>query len=319
LNQAEMHKVNVPYEFEGVQVHGPAGSIDQYNWADVIITHLDYTQTTITLGQIIKKPVINIIHNSHPYPSVINARENNFCIYNSQWLKNKLNYKWPSMVFNPPCDYRHYDIGKDPINNEFITLINLDENKGGKILQRLAKALPGKKFLAITGSYSEPAMIGQVTNQPSNVTVWPKQVDIRPVYERTRILIMPSRYESWGMTATEAMCNGIPVICTPTEGLRENCAGAGIYINERGPIKVDYIKGTVEDDGQSYDISYMVKQIEKLDSDKKYYKIISDECRKRSRELDPQRGLEDVEAFIIRAANSIPKQPAPQYHRMNMI
>jgi glycosyltransferase involved in cell wall biosynthesis len=39
------------------------------------------------------------------------------------------------------------------------------------------------------------------------------------------------------MTATEAMCYGIPVICTETPGLKENCDKAGIYIKNRDDIK----------------------------------------------------------------------------------
>ena len=40
---------------------------------------------------------------------------------------------------------------------------------------------------------------------------------------------MPSNYESWGMVAAEALANGIPVICSPTPGLKENCSDAAIY------------------------------------------------------------------------------------------
>jgi glycosyltransferase involved in cell wall biosynthesis len=77
---------------------------------------------------------------------------------------------------------------------------------------------------------------------------------------------MPSTYESWGRTATEAMANGIPVICTETGGLAENCGNAGIY-SER----------TAE--------AYAL-EIEKLDNSKLYLRK-SKESRIRSRELDP--------------------------------
>lgn len=321
LNQAAMHNIQCPYNYEGVEVFAPMGHIDQYLWGDIFVTHLDFTHNTIELSNILKKPVVNIIHNSHPYASIENAKANNFVIYNSNWIKEKLNYNWPSMVFTPAVDYRIYDLQRNPRDNEYITLINLDENKGGKILARIAAALPDKKFLAVKGSYSEPASIGQWLNQPSNVTIIPNNPDILSVYKQTRILIMPSRYESWGMTATEAMCNGIPVICTPTPGLRENCGEAGIFINERGPIETDKSNGKViSDDGDSYDISYIVKQIQKLDSNKKYYQTISDLCRKRSREQDPQPRLAEVESFLHHAVSvSKPKPEKMGYKRLNLI
>ena len=309
LNQAVMHNIKVPYTIDGVDVFGPNGSTDQYLWANVLLTHLDFTHPTIQIGNIINKPVINVIHNSHPYPEIINAQRNNFCIYNSQWIKNKLNYNWPSVVFTPPVDYRYFDLGMFPRENEYITLINLDENKGGFIFRRLAEAMPNKKFLAVKGSYSEPHYFGQANNFPPNVTVMPNTPNIKEVYAKTRILIMLSRYESWGMTATEAMCNGIPVVCTPTEGLKENCADAGIYIPAREEPERDANHMITKDDRDTYDISYLVKQINKLDNDKKYYKVISDKCRKRSRELDPSNGLAEVESFLYNAvASSRPQQ-----------
>lgn len=316
LNQAKMHNIRTPYTFEGIEVYEPNGSPDQYMWAHVILTHLDFTHKTIEICNIINRACVNVIHNSHVYQCIENANRNNYCIYNSDWIRKKLNYKWPSMVFHPPVDYRHYDICSDPRDNEFITMINLDENKGGFLLKRLAEALPKKKFLAVKGSYSEPYYFGQADNFPANVKVIPNSPNILPVYAQTRILLMPSRYESWGMTATEAMCNGIPVICTPTEGLKENCGEAGIYIPERLPLEKDNAGMITKDDRDTYDISYLVKQINKLDNDKKYYKVISDLCRKRSRDLDPAPGLEEVEKFLITAANS--KSPN-QVRRPQMI
>jgi glycosyltransferase involved in cell wall biosynthesis len=109
------------------------------------------------------------------------------------------------------------------------------------------------------------------------------------------------------MTAAEAMCNGIPVICTPTEGLKENCADAGIYIPEREQPLRDNNNVITKDDRDTYDISYIVKQINKLDKDKKYYKVISDKCRRRSRELDPLERLTAVESFLFNAVASSKK------------
>ena len=41
---------------------------------------------------------------------------------------------------------------------------------------------------------------------------------------------MPSRYESWGRVAVEAMSCGIPVIANPTPGLQESLADAGYFV-----------------------------------------------------------------------------------------
>jgi glycosyltransferase involved in cell wall biosynthesis len=50
-------------------------------------------------------------------------------------------------------------------------------------------------------------------------------------YDNTRILIVPSKKESWSLCASEAMASGIPVVCADLPGLHENCGNAAIYCN----------------------------------------------------------------------------------------
>lgn len=280
LWQANHYKISSMYNFDGVDVFPP----DQYlvdklfDWADVVFTHLDYTDQTIKRAGIMNKKVVHFIHNHTEYPSIVHAEKPQYIVYNSEVAKNKLNYKHDSIVMHPPVDWRFYDLNKDANDNEFITLINLDGNKGGEVLREIAKRMPEKKFLGIKGSYSEPYNKGQITDQPLNVVIEENTTNIKGVYERTRILIMPSEFESWGRTATEAMCNGIPVISSGTEGLRENCGNAGIYVDR------DNIDG-------------WVKAINMLDDGRTYnkYKRLS---RERSRELDPQKELKEFEQWL---------------------
>lgn len=301
LHQANMYNIRTPYVHEGVEVFG--GSVtqncDSYRWGDVLITHLDYTQYTTIMAWHVKRPLVHLIHNDIPYSSIENAMFKNFVVYNSEWIAKKLNYKWPSMVFTPAVNYDYYNVNKDPFKNEFITMINLDMNKGGHLLREIALRMPEKKFLGVMGSYSSPSDVGQITDQPSNVTVIQNTKDILSVYRQTRILLMLSLYESWGMTATEAMCNGIPVICTPTPGLSENCSHAGVYVPAREFEKID-------DDGKiikkaDYDVSSVIERIKSLD-DKEFYDEVSLRSRSRARELEPQKRLEQLEQFLINAA-----------------
>lgn len=276
LHQANKHKIKNPYLYDGVDVFPPDPKVIEnlVNWSDAIFTHLDYTAWTIGIAKMYKKPVFHLIHNTHTYPEIVNAEKTQHIVYNSQWAKDKLDYKWPNFILTPPCDYRHYDVCENPGANEFITLINLNENKGGKILVELAKAMPDKKFLAVMGSYDP-----QIVPKQTNVTVIPNSPKIIEAYKKTRILIMPSKYESWGRTATEAMCSGIPVIASATPGLLENCGKAGIFIENREDVKA------------------WVKEIKKLD-DAKAYVEASKKARARSRELDPRKTLDEFESWF---------------------
>lgn len=276
LHQANKYKIENNYCFDGVDVFPPHQSIMEnlIRWGDCMFTHLDYTHWTIGWGKMYRKPVFHLIHNSHSYPEIVNAENTQHIIYNSHWLKNKLNYNHPSFVLTPPVDFRYYDTGVDPYDNTYITLINLNENKGGKIFADIAKAMPKKRFLGVLGSYDD-----QIMEEVPNIKYISNTSDILDVYRQTKILLMPSEYESWGRTATEAMCSGIPVICSEAEGLVENCDNAGIYVKDRNDIKS------------------WVSAIEKLD-DKKTYQAVSRKAKARAIEHDPRKKLNEFEAWV---------------------
>lgn len=276
LLNANKYKITNNYCFDGIDVFPPEPIVIEnlFNWADCVFTHLDYTKWTIEYAKMKRIPVFHLIHNTHKYQEIVDAQKEQFIIYNSEWSKSVLNYDRKSFVLTPPVDYRYYDTGVNPIDNEYITLINLNENKGGDIFIDIAKAMPNKKFLGVLGSYDD-----QITQKLPNLVYAPNTTDIRSIYVKTRILLMPSEYESWGRTATEAMCSGIPVICTNGDGLMENCGKAGIYIKKRNDIKS------------------WIDAINSLDEEKAYLSA-SKKAKARGREHDPRKKLDEFERWV---------------------
>lgn len=276
------------YNYEGVDVYGNIKNFSPFQWPDVMITHLDFTKYSINVAQVMKKPLVHFVHNSSKYEEVETAERKQYVVYNSAWIKKALAYKHESMILYPPCPLDAYKLPGNAMLNEYITLINLNENKGGLILHRLAKEMPDRKFLGVTGSYDDggmqPAIIDMLKALP-NVSVIPHSPDVKSVYAKTRILLVPSRYESWGRVATEAMINGIPVIACPTEGLTENCKQGAIYVNTRGDKVTDIYGDILTHDGDSYDISLFKYFIKALD-DPKMYRSVSEAAIQRSLEIE---------------------------------
>jgi glycosyltransferase involved in cell wall biosynthesis len=272
------HNDRIPKQFthEGIEVMQlPLGSIEgAFNWGDCFFTHLDQTRLTAIMGRKLNKHVFWMCHNTFPYEEPRLFPSTFHTIYNNEATAEKCGYTNKSFTLPPPVDFRHYAVTTKPESNEFITLVNLNENKGGKFLTELAKAMPHKRFLGVTGSYEE-----QYTKQPDNVEIWPQMSDIRPAYAQTRLLIVPSIYESWSMCATEAMCNGIPVIASPTFGLKLNVQDAGLYCEPR-------------------DLKAWVKAIEMMDDPKTYDKY-SKKAKKRAKELDPLKVLPDFYQWFL--------------------
>lgn len=290
-----------PYTWDGVEVVPICNTLDAYAWADVVITHLDYTRHTVNMASIIKRPVIHFMHNdsSSAYTIIRDAALPQYMVHNSYWLQEAYNNRGfdrvKSIVLQPPCPADAYRILGNPMNSEYITLINLNENKGGYLFYRLAKAMTSKKFLGVVGSYDDGGLQPDIIRQLStleNVTLMPNTPNIREVYQQTRVLLMLSRYESWGRTATEAMSNGIPVIYTATKGLVENIAGAGLMLEPRGERITDEKTGELlKHDGNTYPIEGIEQAINSVDNAESY-KYFSNLALKRYKKLNDEQHIQ---------------------------
>lgn len=193
-------------------------------------------------------------------------RDLQFTVHNSESIQSGLDDKQNSIVLFPPVNFREYITERK--DAKYVTLINVNENKGGLILIEIAKACPEIQFQGVIGGYDK-----QMKAKLPNLRYLPHTDKIKDVYRDTKILIMPSRIETWGRTAVEAMSSGIPVVASPTPGLQECCGDAAIFIDR-------------------YNIEEWVSTIRKLTNDREFYNRQSFKSAERSRALDPEPGLE---------------------------
>jgi glycosyltransferase involved in cell wall biosynthesis len=171
-------------------------------------------------------------------------------------------------------DYRDYGIEKQT-EAKYITLSNVNENKGGPLLIQLAKAMPDCEFLGIIGGYRKQI----VDKTLPNLRYIEHTTQIKDVYAKTWVLIMPSREETWGRTAVEAMSSGIPIIVSPTPGLKECCEDAALYCDRD-------------------DLRAWVKTLRKLKTDREFYNQRSAVALQRARSLDPTEEMTRLEEWI---------------------
>ena len=149
---------------------------------------------------------------------------------------------WPSQIRQTetirPLMHRNKIEIEEPFRGDCITLVNANINKGVQQFLELARKMPERKFLGVLPYYGEL----RIPPAPSNVEWVPFNDDIRTILKRTRILLVPSYYESFGRIAVEAMLNRIPVVYSKpnpnsvypggsTEGLHEWIQPVGIGCN----------------------------------------------------------------------------------------
>lgn len=235
---------------------------------DMIISQLDGSERATYVAQANNLPVVHLVHNTMWQTEGYLGEGCDFAVYNTQWVADfheankskplimvyrpeekrtdimfRQNHEWDSAVVHPQIDPKRYVTEGA---HDCITQINMFENKNPCVFWELAERMPHKKFLCVLGGYGE-----QWLGDLPNVEIIENTPDIRSVYTRTRVLLMPSFYESFGRVAIEAAASGIPCIASPTEGLFEALGPMGLYAE---PTDVDMWQRTIEylDDPISY-------------------------------------------------------------------
>src|SRR5690606_8931945 len=68
---------------------------------------------------------------------------------------------------------------------------------------------------------------------------WSERVsDMRTVYRRARIALVPSAWEeAWGRIVTEAQVSGIPVLASDRGGLPESVGPGGLLVDAEAPLE----------------------------------------------------------------------------------
>ena len=198
--------------FEGIPVVATADSLK----ADIVVTHLDQTRTAVRYAN--GRPVIHLVHN-HRQLAFHEVDDAALVVANSGWIHNEVvaGHRWArgkTIVVYPPVPPDRYRV---ETSREWVVLVNCYVEKGPRLFAQLARLMPYRRFLAVKGCY------GTQERMPTlpNLTVWEHQRDIRRVYERAGVVVMPSSYESWGRVAVEAACSGIPLVVASTPGLVE--------------------------------------------------------------------------------------------------
>lgn len=235
-------------DYEGIKLTDSSSDevASVVDWCDVMVTQADGTRMAMKAAQNYRKKLVHFVHNDKQVRiSGISKSNAALIVANSEWVANTIRDNAPVMVLQPPTDPDFYK-GK---TGEAITLINLIELKGVNIFWQLARILPDKKFIGVKGGYGEQIIYPK---NLSNVEILETTNDIKKVYAKTGIVIMPSSYESWGRVATEAMSFGIPVVVTPTPGLKESVGPAGLYADREDLASwVEAIRSL--DDTQTYE------------------------------------------------------------------
>lgn len=207
------------YEYDGIPV---TISYDPPIEPDLILTHHGPgARLCQSIGQEFPDAaIVAVFHNErYDIPDILrlNADLN---VFNTKWVRAALDV--PGIVVHPPLEYDRHHVDK---TGPAVTLVNLQENKGVNTFYALADKMDAT-FLGVKGTHGE-----QDIQSRDNIRIQETTQDMREVWRQSRVVLMPSAYESYGMVAAEACASGIPVIAHPTPGLAECLDWAGIFVD----------------------------------------------------------------------------------------
>ncbi len=122
-----------------------------------------------------------------------------------------------------------------PTSEQYVTFINPRPVKGYEVFLGIPPLLPEVQFLVVEAwpLGEERARVSQQLSALGNVQFQHQLPDVRQVYEKTRLLLVPSVVEEGGpRVIREAQLNGIPVLGSPLGGIPEMVGHGGHIVED---------------------------------------------------------------------------------------
>jgi hypothetical protein len=248
------------------------GARELGEWADVIVGQLDARSFVLRLGARSRRPVAYWMHMGNVDRRALFGHPD-LTVFASTTVRQQYPWITNALVVHPPVVEADYVTTR----GDAVTLVTYSEPKGARVFDALARRLGNRPFLTIATETMQPP-------SAPNITVLDPVVDMRTVYARTRILLMPSVYESYGRVGLEAAASGIPTVAHPAAGIREALGDAALFV--------------VRDD-----IDKWVEAICSLDAPDEYARR-AELARRRFETVDPSSEIDALEARLRALASA---------------
>ena len=230
-----------PAEFEGVPITCVSNCYDLPIESDtLLLSQLWAARQAHMVVDMKRLKYIEFVHYVDntvvsPYPWTV--RRDFLMVYNSLdtqkraleiggWLSTVKSVLMPPLIADVPTQLSE---AEQRAEARWITLVNFSTDKGADIFNSCAtmNEKEGREFVGIAGSH------GQQEKPCARVQVFPATLDMESVWAKTRILVVPSKYETWSMVASEALLRGIPVVAADhIPALKENCGDGALYVKQ---------------------------------------------------------------------------------------
>lgn len=232
IDDVKVHKINAANVLDiGTDPNPIANQLNKLN-AKVIVAQNELSLAAVKAANIIGAISIVNVHTPPRYGRNLAQAlyQADYGIYNTR--TSAIQWGEPNaLVVHPPISPLPNETFK---SGDAYTILSSLRNKGIEVVLQLAKIYKDKRFIVVHSpaekTHGLPNLEKLVERLP-NVELHPRvsPEEVKNYYKQTRILLVPSRYETYGMSAIEAAGYGIPTVHVDTPHVREGI-GSGAFL-----------------------------------------------------------------------------------------
>jgi glycosyltransferase involved in cell wall biosynthesis len=125
-------------------------------------------------------------------------------------------------------------LGVDPMfepgseHDSFLLFVSAIEPRKQPLLAADAAQALGRQ-LVVVGPTKDPALAGELERRGAQLRGYVAKDELVRLYQRAACLVLPSRYEGFGLPMLEAMACGTPVAAAPDPAMQEVAGDAAVF------------------------------------------------------------------------------------------
>jgi glycosyltransferase involved in cell wall biosynthesis len=113
-------------------------------------------------------------------------------------------------------------------SDDYLLFVGAIQERKGPLVAADAAAVLGRR-LVVVGPEKEPQLARELERRGADLRGWVEKPELAELYRRAAAVLVPSRFEGFGLPVVEAMACGAPVVATAEPALLEVAGDAAVF------------------------------------------------------------------------------------------